>query len=176
MKINPSIRNILMIWVGWAIIMIAFQHWAVLRVELKSPDHFLDPAQPRSVYLDDPFMNSHISWDSEFYLSIATVGYDDPAVRAIPSNFEWNAAQQTYCTAGKDIGCYSLNYAFFPFYPLLTRLLTYPLHPLNLTPIARSTLAAITLSLLGTLGAMLALYFMARSSLGEDGGVRSAFY
>ncbi len=176
MKINPSIRNLLMIWVGWAIIMIAFQHWVVIRVELRSPDHFLDPAQLRSPYLDDPFMNSHISWDSEFYLSIATVGYDDPAVRAIPSNFEWNAAQQTYCTAGTDIGCYSLNYAFFPLYPWLTRLLSYPLHPLNLTPIACSTFAAIALSLLGTLGAMLSLYFMTRSSLGEDGGVRASFY
>jgi Gpi18-like mannosyltransferase len=59
---------------------------------------------------------------------------------------------------------------------LLIRLLAYPLHLSNLTPIARSIFAAIAISLLGTLGAMLALYFMARSWLGEDGGVRAAFY
>ena len=176
MNNNSSIRNIVIIWIGWAIMMIAFQHWVIMRVELRSPDHFLDPAQQRSPYLDNPFMNSHISWDSEFYLSIATVGYDDPAVRGITSNFEWGTAQESYCIPGTNSGCYSLNYAFFPLYPLLTRLLTYPLHFLNLNPIARSTLAAISLSLLGTLGAMLALYFMTRTSLGEDGGVRAAFY
>lgn len=176
MKINPSVRNIIMIWLGWAVIMIAFQHWVEMRVLLRSPDHFLDPAQQRSPYLNNPFMNSHISWDSEFYLSIATVGYDDPAVRGIPSNFEWNTAQQTYCTAGIDNGCFSLNYAYFPLYPWITRLLSYPLYFLNLTPIVRSTLCAIGLSLFGTLGAMLALYFMTRAALGEDGGVRTAFY
>jgi Gpi18-like mannosyltransferase len=176
MKINSSIRNILMIWVGWAIVMIAFQHWVIMRVQLRSPDHILDPAQQRSPYLDNSFMNSHISWDSEFYLSIATIGYDDPAVRGITSNFAWTDGYESYCIPGTDAGCYSLNYAFFPLYPWLTRLLTYPLHFLALNPIACSTLAAISLSLLGTLGAMLALYFMTRSSLGEDGGVRTAFY
>jgi hypothetical protein len=176
MKISPSIRNIILIWAGWAIVMIAFQHWVEMRVELRSPDHFLDPAQQRSPYLGDPFMNSHISWDSEFYLSIATVGYDDPAVRAIHSNFQWNSEKQTYCVSGTDPDCYSLNYAYFPLYPLITRFLSIPLHIIKLSPIARSTLAAIILSFLGTLGAMIALYTMVRPSLGEDGGIRSAFY
>jgi hypothetical protein len=176
MKINPSIRNIVLIWLGWAIILIAFQHWVEMRVELRRPDRFLDPVQERSPYLDDPFMNSHISWDSEFYLSIATVGYDDPSVRAIPSNFVWKTAQQTYCVAGKDANCFSLNYAFFPLYPWVIHLMAYPMQLFGLTPIARSTLAAVFVSLFGALGSMLALYFMTRSSLGEEGGVRTSFY
>jgi hypothetical protein len=176
MKINPSIRNIILLWLGWTIVLLAFQHWVQMRVELRSPDHFLDPAQLRSPYLNDPFMNSHLSWDSEFYLSIATVGYDDPAVRGIHSNFEWNTDQQSYCVPSIDPDCYSLNYAYFPLYPFATRLFSYPLRLINLTPIARSTLAAVTLSLLGTLGAMLALYFMTKPTLGEEGGLRPAFY
>ena len=176
MKINPSIRNIVLIWLGWAIIMFAFQHWVGMRLELGRPDRFLDPVQQPSPYLDGSFMNSHISWDSEFYLSIATVGYDDPAVRAIPSNFVWKTPQQTYCIAGQAADCYSLNYAFFPLYPWTMRLLAYPLRLSNLSPIARSTLAGVIISLLGALGAMLALYFMTRSSLDEEGGVRAAFY
>jgi hypothetical protein len=176
MKINPSIRNIVLIWLGWAIIMIAFQHWVEMRVELRRPERFLDPVQERSPYLDGPFMNSHVSWDSEFYLSIATVGYDDPAVRAIPSNFAWKTPQQVYCVASQDPDCYSLNYAYFPLYPWVIHLLAYPLQLSGLTPIARSTLAGVIVSLLGTLGAMLALYFMTRSSLDEEGGVRAAFY
>ena len=51
----------------------------------------------------------------------------------------------------------SLNYAFFPFYPLVMRVLAVPLSVLNLTPIATATLAGVIVSLLGTLGAMLAL-------------------
>jgi hypothetical protein len=176
MKINSSIRNIVMIWVGWAIVMIAFQHLVTMRVILKSPDHQLDPPQPPSPYLNNPFLNPHISWDSEFYLSIATVGYDDPAVRGITSNFEWKSGQDTYCIPGQDTGCYSLNYAFFPLYPWLTRVLAYPMQYLNMSPIARSTAEALTISMFGTLGAMAALYFMTRSSLGEEGGVRTAFY
>lgn len=176
MNINPSIRNIVLIWLGWTIVMVAFQHWVGMRLELRRPDRFLDPVQERSPYLDDPFMNSHISWDSEFYLSIATVGYDDPAVRAIPSNFIWKTAQQTYCTAVQDSNCISLNYAFFPLYPGVIRLVAYPMQLFGLTPISRSTLAGIIVSLLGALGAMLALFFMTRSSLGEEGGLRAAFY
>jgi hypothetical protein len=176
MKINSSIRQIILIWLGWAIIMIAFQHWIEMRVELRSPDHFLDPVQERSPYLENPFLNSHVSWDSEFYLSIATVGYDDPAVRAIPSNFIWKTAQQVYCTAGSDSNCISLNYAFFPLYPWTVRLLAFPMQFFSLPPIARSTLAGIIVSLLGALGAMLALYFMTRTTLDEDGGIRAAFY
>lgn len=176
MKTNSSIRNLILIWLGWAIIIIVFQHWVEMRVELRRPDRFLDPVQEPSPYLDASFMNSHISWDSEFYLSIATVGYDDPSVRAIPSNFVWKTAQQTYCIAGSDSNCFSLNYAFFPLYPWVIHLLASPLILLGLTPITGSTLAAVTLSLFGTLGAVLALYFMTRSSLGEEGGVRAAFY
>jgi hypothetical protein len=176
MKITPSIRNIILIWAGWAIVMIAFQHWVEMRVELRSPDHFLDPAQQHSPYLSDPFLNSHISWDSEFYLSIATAGYDDPEVRAIHPNFHWNSTQQTYCISGEDPDCFSLNYAYFPLYPLTIRLFSTPLRLVNLSPIERSTLAAIIISLLGSLGAMISLYYMVRPSLGEDGGVRSAFY
>jgi Gpi18-like mannosyltransferase len=176
MKINSSIRNIILIWLGWAIILIAFQHWVEMRVELRRPDHFLDPVQEHSPYLDDPFLNSHVSWDSEFYLSIATAGYDDPSVRAIPPTFIWKTAQQVYCIAGKDTNCISLNYAFFPLYPWVIRLFAYPLQLLNLTLVAGSTLAGIIISLVGALGAMLALYFMTRTSLDEEGGIRTAFY
>jgi hypothetical protein len=162
--------------------MVAFQHWVGLRMQLKRPDFVLfwtadetgAHSQSDKVYLNDPFLNEHVSWDSEFYLSVATAGYDDPAVRAIPSSFTW--VVEPYCTAGVDADCHSLNYAFFPVYPAATRILSLPLRLLNLTPIARSALAAVLVSLLGALGAMLALYSMTRSSLGEDGAVRAAFY
>ena len=51
-----------------------------------------------------------------------------------------------------------------------------PLRLLPFTAIARATLAAVIVSLLGTLGAMMSLYFMSRESLGEEGGIRAAFY
>lgn len=182
--VRPRIRAILLIWLGWASVMLAFQQWVVARIDLRRPDRVLYWTAPETgagsqsdkPYLLDPFLNQHVSWDSEFYLSIATVGYDDPAVRAVPSDFARDPLHQHFCQAGKDTDCYSLNYAFFPLYPWLTRAVASPLDLLPLTPIARSTLAAMLVSLLGALGAMLSLYFMTRAALGEEGATRAAFY
>jgi hypothetical protein len=54
--------------------------------------------------------------------------------------------------------------------------MAYPMQLFGLPPIARSTFAGIIVSLLGALGAILALYFMTRLPLGEEGGVRATFY
>jgi Gpi18-like mannosyltransferase len=183
MKVNLSLRNIVLIWLGWALVMLSFQHWIGARLDLVRPDHalFWTPAettagsQDGKPYLNDSFLNEHVAWDSEFYLSVATLGYDDPAVRGVPADFKWGFRQQP-CTPGLDEDCTALSYAFFPVYPWLTRLLAFPLRLIQMTPIARATLAAVSISLLGALGAMLALYSMTRGSLGEEGGVRAAFY
>ncbi|MEW6403569.1 MAG: hypothetical protein AB1649_17375 [Chloroflexota bacterium] len=184
MRINPSVRNLVLIWMGWALTMIAFQETVGMRLDLQRPDRALSwtagetaaGSQDDQPYLIDPFMNQHVSWDSEFYLSVAVAGYDDPEVRGISTNTTPFAFRPMGCQPGLDGDCVSLSYAFFPLYPVATRLVALPLHPLQLTPIARATLAAIIVSLLGTLGAMLGLYFMSRESLGEAGGVRAAFY
>ena len=183
MKVNLSLRNIVLIWLGWALVMLSFQHWIGARLDLVRPDHalFWTPAettagsQDGKPYLNDPFLNEHVAWDSEFYLSIAALGYNDPAVRGVPADFKWGFRQQP-CIPGANADCTALNYAFFPVYPWLTRVLALPLQLFQMTPIARATLAAVSISLLGALGAMLALYSMTRGSLGEEGGVRAAFY
>jgi len=38
---NPSLRNLVLIWLGWATVMVAFHRWVDLRVEPKRPDHVL---------------------------------------------------------------------------------------------------------------------------------------
>jgi hypothetical protein len=134
----------------------------------------LDSQDDRPTLLD-PFMNEQAAWDSEYYLSIAINGYDDPAVMGVPADFAWGR-NQTFCVPGEVAGCLSLSYAFFPLYSWLTWAFAQPLQFLPLSLIARTTLAAVIVSLLGALGAMLGLYFMSRESLGEEGGVRSAFY
>jgi len=176
------VRTIVLIWLAWLVILLAFQTIVPMRLKLQRPDYALSwtpsetqaHSQAGKPYLNDPFMNAQVSWDSEFYLSIATAGYDDPAVRAIPPDFSWRYPR--YCIAGRDRPCYSLNYAFFPAYPYLARLVALPLRALPLTPIAASTLAAVIVSALGTLGAMLALYDLTQCELGEAGGRRAAFY
>jgi len=164
--------------------MLAFQHWIGARLELTPPDNALSwtagetmpHSQDGKPTLFDPFMNEHAAWDSEFYLSIAIAGYDDPNVRGITSDFSWGNYLQTICVPQPDTECAALNYAFFPLYSWLTWVMSLPLRLLPLTAIARATLAAVIVSLLGALGAMLSLYFMSRESLGEDGGSRAAFY
>jgi hypothetical protein len=58
----------------------------------------------------------------------------------------------------------------------MIRLLSLPLSLLGLTPMATAALAGVIISMLGTLAAMLALFELAQSELGEAGGLRAAFY
>jgi hypothetical protein len=58
----------------------------------------------------------------------------------------------------------------------VTRLVSFPLRPLGLTPIATSTLTGVIVSAMGTLMAMLSLYHLARDELGARGAQRTAFY
>lgn len=157
------------IWLSWAVILIGFQLLVEARMEPKRPDYALAwtphetgrTSQNDKPYLIEPFMNRHVSWDSEFYLSIAVTGYDDPAVRLVQ------------IPGHKPL---SMNYAFFPLYPLMIRALSLPLRVFGLGDIATATLAGVIVALVGALGGMIALYELVRDELGEDGGVRTAFY
>ncbi len=182
MKPSPW-RNIILIWLGWAVVILSFQSWVQMRINLKRPDNVLNwtasetgaASNNDQPYLLDPFLNSQVAWDSEFYLAIADQGYDAADVRAIPGDFTWGIMRQ-FCHAGKDEDCYSLTYAFFPVYSLLTRAIALPLSLTPLAQSARTVLAAVIVSLLGALGAMLGLFLMARKQWGDETGVRAAFY
>lgn len=163
-----STRVMILIWLAWAIIVIAFQAWMSARVTPQWPDQSLSwtteetgPGyQQGQKYLLEPFMNDQVAWDSEYYLAIALGGYDDPATDLVGP-------------AGNQV---TKSYSFLPFYPLLIRLFAIPLSLFGLNPIATATLAGIIVSALGGLGGMLALYDLTRDSLGEEGGLRAAFY
>jgi hypothetical protein len=182
MKPSPW-RNIVLIWLGWAVVILSFQTWVQMRINLKRPDTVLNwtssetgaASNDDQPYLLEPFLNSQVAWDSEFYLAIAEEGYNAAGVRAIPGDFTWGIMRQ-FCNAGQDADCFSLSYAFFPVYSFLTRAVSLPL---ALTPLARPAqvvLAAVIVSLLGALGAMLGLFLMVRRQWGDEAGVRAGFY
>ena len=184
MKLSASRRTIIVIWFVWALIMIGYQIYVHARFQPARPDYavsFWTPSETQAhsqderPYLLEPFLNDHVSWDSEYYLSIALGGYDDPQMRSIPPNFNWRFPQIALKGDAPD-DWVSMNHAFLPFYPLLTRVVYYPLQIFSLNPIATATLAGVIVSLLGTLLAMLSLHDLARDSLGDSGGVRAAFY
>jgi hypothetical protein len=163
-----STHIIFFTWLAWAIILIAFQAWADARLKIQWPDEALEWTarfttegyQDGEIYLLDPFMNQQVAWDSEYYLAIAVGGYDDPATDLV----------------GLPEKRVTKSYAFMPFYPLLIRLFMMPLKLFGLTAIATATLAGVLVSGLGALAAMYALFDLTKNSLGEDGGLRAAFY
>jgi hypothetical protein len=160
-----TLRNLIFLWIAWIFILLGFQAWTGMRFQIKHPDYALewtpiDTYKLDKPYLNDPFMNQQVAFDSEYYLSIATVGYADPKVSASDIH-------------GEQV---PLNYAFLLFYPYMMKVVAFPLRVLQLTPIATSTLAGVIVSVLGTLVGMLALYDLAREELGESGGLRAAFY
>ena len=184
MKLSPSRRTVVVIWFVWALIMIGYQVYVRARFQPDRPDYAVSiwtqnethaDSQDGKPYLLEPFLNDHVSWDSEYYLSIALGGYADPQMRSIPPTFNWNYPQIVLKGAAPD-DWISMNHAFLPFYPLVMRVLYYPLQILGLNPIATATLAGVIVSMLSTLLAMLALHDLARDDLGESGGVRAAFY
>lgn len=179
-------HRIVVIWLLWVAIVIGFQAWATARLQPVFPDRALEWTerftdsgyQQGHVYLLEPFMNDQVAWDSEYYLSIAIGGYDDPrsphlTPEGIVTSPEGNESVDLDSGSGSGI---SSNYAFFPFYPMLIRLIAFPLRVLGLNQIATATLAGFMVSALGTLVGMLALFELARDSLGEAGALRAVFF
>jgi hypothetical protein len=162
------VRKIILFWASWCVILLAFQACVNARFQPQRPDdvnHWSakeTTAEHKKEFplLGDPFMNEHVSFDSEHYISIALFGYDSPFARTA------EAANRKY----------SLSYAFFPLYPSLMALFSQPLKIFGLTPVATATLAGVIISLLGTLAALFALYSLARIHLDEAGAFRVLFF
>ena len=182
-------RTVFFIWVGWVVILFAYQAYVPARLDLARPDYALEwtvtetraGSQDGKPYLNEPFLNSHVSWDSEYYLAIATAGYEAPTIHRINATMGPAASGGGFWpfiipeNASGVLGI-SLAYAFFPLYPLVMRLLALPLSLLGMNAIATATLAGVIVSSLGALAAMLALYELAEEELGDSGGLRAAFY
>lgn len=169
---SRAVITLVLIWLGWAFLLIGFQALVDWRYQPERPDHAvmwsasetMADSQEGKPYLLESFMNHQVSWDSEYYLSIAVGGYEDPAMRRIDV-IDRGVRDKV-----------SQNYAFFPLYPLVMQALSVPLGVLGMTPIATATLAGVLISLLGTLAGMIALYDLTRDTLGHEGGLRTAFY
>ncbi len=178
------VRNIVLLWLAWVLIVIGFQALATARLQPQWPDRAFqledtkDPAnyQKDWPYLIEPFMNNQVSWDSQPYIGISIGGYHDPC---IPVKYPTIREMVTPCIDTVNRGSEQpliLSYAYFPFYPIMIHLFSIPLSLLQLNPIATATLAGVIVSALGTLAAMLALYDLTHEALGEDGGMRAVFY
>ena len=183
------VRNVALVWLGWAVLMLGFQAWVQARFELKRPDTVLDwtgswtsaGSAGRHPYLQTPLMKGHSAWDSEFFVSIALHGYEDPAMRAASPGSTPDA--EVAGAKGSHPAWVSLNHAFFPGYPLLMGLIARPLAALGVGPVGAATLAGVIVSLIAALFAMLAIADLARreedaadaaGAAGEP--LRAAFY
>jgi hypothetical protein len=186
------------LWAAWLAIICTFQIAVEARLQPQRPDAVLGWTQPETAQtyldcrprLDDPAMNEHVAFDSEYYISIAASGYDDPKAEAYGMGEypDGNGGVRKGVTFGGVPSCSpatpsdwtSLNYAFMPGYPMAMR----PFMALegvlpftsDLTETGRATLAGIIVSALGGLLAMLALARMmaylerrkAANSAGEE--------
>lgn len=158
-----------LIWAAWAVIVIGFQTLVADRIAPQRPDEarswtgdFTAEGREYGTYLSEPFMARQVAYDSEYYLSIAIVGYDDfadsPSIRT---------------PRGARV---SLNNAFFPFYPAVMGALSRPLAVLGMNPIATATLSGVIVSLVGAWFGMIGLYRLASPRWGHAGGLRAAYY
>jgi hypothetical protein len=167
---KKTLGTLVLIWLGWFSVLYFFQSVVFARYDVARPDIAVFWSQyeteassaSRSPYLQDPFLNNQVAWDSEYYLGIAVGGYDDP-----------HGGRETNPATGQTT---ARNYSFFPLYPYLMKGLALPLDIFELPPIATAALAGSILSLLGTLAGMIALYDITRGYFDEEGSLRTVFY
>jgi hypothetical protein len=173
------------IWLAWVLVVIGFQTLAINRFKPVFPDHAQEWTEKETgakyqqgrVYLLEPFMNNQVAWDSEYYLSIAIHGYDDPRVYNLtpsgPQIFNEATMANYQKIADQSV---ALNHAFFPLYPWMIRIFSLLAGLFRMNAIATATLAGVVVSSLGALGAMLALYDLTKDSLEDEGAMRAVFY
>ena len=163
-------RHLILLWLAWFVLIYGFQWVATTRTELQRPDRSVFwsagettfASNSDKIYLNEPFMNRQVAWDSEYYLGIAVGGYDDPEAGRV----------QNPATGQMVIK----NYSFFPFYPYIMRALTLPLNLFGLSPIGTATLAGLIVTLLGTLAGMFALWDLTLHLFDEETAQRAVFY
>jgi hypothetical protein len=199
LRFRPSsdVSRIVVLWVAWLAIICAFQIVVEARFQPARPDSVLAwtpwstgdgfpvASGPNCrLLLADPNMNEHVAYDSEYYISIAIGGYDDPNAQAyVSQNGHTTVVGVPTCTAGMDRWT-PLNYAFMPAYPMVMRpvMAVEGVFPFTseMTETGRATLAGIIVSALGGLLAMLALArlmaFLERrrkSAVGEGGEAKA---
>jgi len=155
-------------WLAWAIFLCAFQSMVVTRIAVRPIDRVLGwtaaetgkGAGELKARLSVPVFAEHVAWDSEFYLSIAMKGYDDPAVRM----------------AIGESKAFSLNYAFMPGYPAAIRLAMQPLLLIGVDARAAAAICALAVSLAGALLATMSLYSLAAPNEGRQTASRAAWF
>lgn len=179
---RAPVRSVVLTWLGWAVLVLAFQAFATARVALVRPDNALtwsaaatQGPDDRSQLSDiDAFVASHVAWDSKYYISIALHGYGDPDAPVVGPGSTPDTPQTA--TRAQQPAWPSVNAAFLPGYPFAIRVLAWPLGVFGGDQETTAAVAGVLVSLLGTLGAMLAAWDLARGE-GEDGeGLRGAFY
>ncbi len=167
---KSNLRNLVLIWLGWFMVLYSFQAIVQMRVRIARPDYAVEWAPSETslgsdagkIYLLEPFLNQQVAWDSEYYLGIAVGGYNDPKAGTVvdPTN-------------GHKV---IKNYSFFPLYPYTMRLLMMPLKIFGKNLIATAALAGVILSLLGTLSGLIALWDLTRDLFDEEHAYRAVFY
>jgi hypothetical protein len=165
-----TVRAIVGLWLVWAVALLAFQVLVAARFGPERPDTVLEWTAAETggrrhalkPILQDQAWPGVIEWDSEFYLSIATAGYEDPLIRVHRADDD-----------GRPI---SLNHAFMPLYPFAMRVVAAPMGAIGVPPMAAATIAGVLVSLVSALFAMLAVAWLAMDRLGRDGAVRAALY
>jgi hypothetical protein len=171
-----------LIWLGWAALMLAYPVVVRARFELRRPDTSLEWTGANTTLdphagetsLVDRVLGPHVQWDSVYYLSIARHGYDDPDSQALGPG---STADDPHTATKRERPTWtSLNYAYFPVYPMALRLASLPLEAAGMAWKHAGTMAAVAVSLAGTLGAMLALFDLAGGRGSVEDGRRAAFY
>jgi hypothetical protein len=162
-----KLRSVIILGIIWGLIVVGFQWVVSNRFQTQPPDYALSwtPSEtsPEShvnrPYVLEPMMNNSVAWDSEFYLSIAISGYEDPLISKVYDSDH----------------AISISYAFLPFYPVMIKIVALPFN-LFMLPIAAAALAGTIVSVLGAIAAACALFLLVNGDGENRKAWKTAFY
>lgn len=153
LKLLTSWRTALLLWVGWYILLILFQHMIWVRFDIAQPDYgYSWTSELTRGEIDGPATGGwfHARWDSWRYVEIAQAGYADISLAT-----------------------------FFPGYPLLIRVADeavlrwgWP----NMNEADRMAASGVFVSAVMSALATGLMYQFVKERLGQDDALRGAFY
>src|SRR3990172_7202973 len=101
---NANLRNLVLIWLGWFLVVYGFQSIVDMRLDIERPDYAVEWSATETgrfsnkgkIYLLEPFLNQQVAWDSEYYVGIAVGGYDDPEAGQVTNPRNGNQIIKNY--------------------------------------------------------------------------------
>ncbi len=162
-------KPIFILFTFWVIILSVFQIIVVSRFQVKGPDYSLPwtvkYTKEIGSFETKPFLkrliDTKFAYDSTYYYSIARYGYDDINVAS---------------TRTPENQVISANYAFYPVFPLLVRIVSFILSPIIPFDFSRFIFSGVIINIISSLIGSISLYEISKIFSNKNTSLQTVYF